>query len=56
MAQNGDTERYIPADTNSGWGVIGFVIALAVGCIIMATYFHNTTYKNPTDVTWQTGR
>lgn len=50
-----DHERYIPANTNSGWGVIGLVIALAVVCIITATYIHKTTYKHPTDVTWQAG-
>ena len=46
-------ERYVPAETNGGWGIAAGVIALAVVCIITATYIHKQTYKHPTDVTWQ---
>lgn len=46
-------DRYIPADTNGGWGFASFVILLAVICIATATYFHKKTYKHPTDVTWR---
>ena len=45
-------DRYVPADTNGGWGFAAGIIALAVLCIAGATYIHKTTYKHPTDVTW----
>lgn len=41
---------HVPAKTNQGWGIVGLVVLLAVACIAMATYFHQTTYKHPTDV------
>jgi hypothetical protein len=46
------TDRYVPANTNGGWGFAAFIIGLAVACIIMATVVHKHTYKHPTDVTW----
>ena len=46
-------ERYVPADTNGGWGFAAFVFLLVVICIATATYYHNKTYKHPTDVTWR---
>lgn len=46
-------DRYVPADTNGGWGFASFVILLVVICIATATYFHKKTYKHPTDVTWR---
>ena len=46
------TDRYVPADTNGGWGFASAVIALAVLCIVVATYVHKQTYRHPTDVTW----
>lgn len=55
MANPVEEGRYVPADTNAGWGVIGLVLALAVACIITVTYVHRATYKHPTDVTWQAG-
>ena len=45
-------DRYIPAETNGGWGFASFIILLAVICIVTATYIHKHTYKHPTDVTW----
>jgi hypothetical protein len=45
-------DRYIPADTNGGWGFAAGVIALAVFCIVTVTIIHRSTYKHPTDVTW----
>jgi len=45
-------DRYVPADTNGGWGVGAFIILLAVICIVTATWIHKATYKHPTDVTW----
>jgi hypothetical protein len=45
-------DRYIPAETNGGWGFAAFIVALAVGCIVVATYVHKETYRHPIDVTW----
>lgn len=45
-------DRHVPAETNGGWGFASFVIALAVLCIVIATWVHKETYKHPTDVTW----
>jgi uncharacterized membrane protein (DUF485 family) len=45
-------DQYVPAETNGGWPVAFGVIVLAMVCIGVATYFHKTTYKHPTDVTW----
>lgn len=50
MAQS--TDRYVPAETNGGWGVAAGILALAAVCVITATYVHKQTYKHPTDVTW----
>ena len=47
------TDRYVPAQTNGGWGFAGFIIALAAACIVVATYVHKKTYKHPTDPTAQ---
>jgi len=44
-------DRYVPANTNSGWGFVALIIALALACIATATYVHKKTYKHPTDVT-----
>ncbi len=33
-----------------GWGVAAFVVLLAVAVAAGATYVHNATYKDPTDV------
>ena len=52
MAEIHHVDRYTPADTNAGWGFATFVIALAVLCIVIATYVHKQTYRHPTDVTW----
>lgn len=46
-------DRYVPADTNGGWGFASFVIALAVACIVAVFMIHKQTYKHPTDPTWQ---
>jgi hypothetical protein len=48
-------DRYIPAETNGGWGFASAVIVLALVLIAGVTYIHKTTYKHPTDVTWQGG-
>jgi hypothetical protein len=45
-------DRYVPAETNGGWGVAAGVIAFTVLCIVTVTYIHKQTYKHPTDVTW----
>src|SRR3569833_493276 len=42
MAQYPD--RYVPADTNAGWGIASFVVALAVACIVAVTIIHKNTY------------
>jgi hypothetical protein len=46
------TERYVPADTNAGWGFAAFIMGLVVACVIVVTWIHKETYKHPTDVTW----
>ena len=46
-------DRYVPAQTNGGWGFAGLIIGLAVACIVLATYVHKQTYKHPTDPTAQ---
>lgn len=50
MAEHVD--RYIPANTNAGWGIASLIIALVIVCIVGATYIHKETYKHPTDPTW----
>lgn len=45
-------DRYVPANTNGGWGIGALIILLALACIATATYIHKKTYKHPTDVTW----
>jgi hypothetical protein len=45
--------KYVPVDTNQGWGVVGLVSLLTAACIGMAAYFYQTTYKHPTDVRWR---
>ena len=45
-------DRYVPANTNGGWGVASGVILLAIICIATATYVHKQTYRHPTDPTW----
>ncbi len=53
MAHTTDhTDRYVPADTNGGWGIAAIVIALAIACIVTATVIHKQTYKHPTDPSW----
>ena len=44
-------DRFVPAETNSGWGFATGVIVLAIALIAWATYVHKTQYKHPTDVT-----
>ena len=44
--------RYVPADTNGGWGYASFIVALAVACVVAVTIIHKQTYRHPTDVTW----
>jgi hypothetical protein len=46
--------RYVPADTNGGWGVAAFIILLVAVCIATATYIHRKTYLHPQDVRWHT--
>ncbi|MFI5230826.1 MAG: hypothetical protein ACHQWU_17295 [Gemmatimonadales bacterium] len=46
------TDRYVPADTNQGWGIAAGVLLLTAALIASATYIHKRTYKHPTDVTW----
>ena len=45
-------DRYVPADTNGGWGFAAFIIGLAVACVVTATVVHKRNYRHPTDVTW----
>jgi hypothetical protein len=41
--------RYVPAKTNGGWPVIGFIWLLTAALIVMVTVIHNKTYKHPTN-------
>jgi hypothetical protein len=50
MAQYPD--RYVPADTNAGWGFAAFIVFLTVACIVTVAIIHKNTYKHPTDPTW----
>jgi hypothetical protein len=45
-------DRYVPVNTNQGWGFAAGVLALTAALIIAATIIHKRTYKHPTDVTW----
>jgi hypothetical protein len=45
-------DRYVPADTNGGWGIAAGVVMLAVLLIVAVTMIHKRTYKHPTNVTW----
>jgi len=47
-------DRYVPAQTHGGWGVAAGVILLTIACIVTVRYIHVRTWKQPTDVTWQT--
>ena len=44
--------RWVPADTNGGWGIAALVILLVAICIATATYIHHKTYLHPQDVRW----
>lgn len=44
-------DRYVPADTNAGWGIAAGVVLLALVLIASVTYIHKKTYLHPTDVT-----
>ena len=49
---NGQTDRYVVAETNGGWGAVAFVWVLTIVLIMTVTLIHKRTYKHPTDVTW----
>jgi hypothetical protein len=46
--------RYVAAETNGGWPIAAGVVALALVCIGAVWQIHRTTYKPPTDVSWET--
>jgi hypothetical protein len=46
--------RYVPAETNGGWPIAAGVVVLALVCIGAVWQIHRTTYKHPTDVSWET--
>jgi len=50
MSQHVD--KYVPAETNGGWGFATGVILFTVALIVAVTYIHKQTYRHPTDVTW----
>jgi hypothetical protein len=54
MAQSNPNyvERYVPANTSTGWGIATGIVLLALAFAATATYIHKETYKHPTDVTW----
>ena len=52
LAMADHVDRYIPAETNGGWGFAAFIGLLTVALIIAVTYIHKETYRPPTDVTW----
>jgi hypothetical protein len=45
-------DRYVPADTNQGWGIAAGVLLFTALLIVGVTIIHKRTYKHPTDVTW----
>ena len=45
-------DRYVPAVTNGGWGFASFIIFLSIAFIVAVTYIHRQTWRQPTDVTW----
>ncbi|HKO16427.1 MAG TPA: hypothetical protein VJU87_09310 [Gemmatimonadaceae bacterium] len=45
-------DRYVPANTNAGWGYAILVILIAVACIVTVTIIHRKTYLHPQNVTW----
>ncbi|MGH7621801.1 MAG: hypothetical protein ACREMU_05640 [Gemmatimonadaceae bacterium] len=46
------TDRYVPANTNQGWGIAAGVLLFTALLIVTVTIIHKRTYKHPTDVTW----
>ena len=46
-------DRFIPFK-REGWGIALFIVALAIGSAAFATVVHKRTYKDPTDVRFQT--
>lgn len=40
---------------SQGWGVAGFIAALAVGAFLLAGYIKSTTYHSPNDVSAPSG-
>lgn len=52
LAMADHVDRYVPAETNGGWGFAAFIGLLTVALIATATYIHKQTYRHPTDVTW----
>jgi hypothetical protein len=41
-----------PVNTSQGWGIASAVVGLAIGFAAFAWYYHNQTYRHPTDPTW----
>jgi len=44
-------DRYVPADSNGGWGFATAIVVRALVLIAGVTYIHKATYKHPTDLT-----
>ncbi len=43
-------DKYVPANTNGGWGVAALVWAIVIALIVWVTYVHNKGYRHFTDV------
>ena len=41
-----------PVNTSQGWGVAGFIVALAIACALGAWWYNTQTFHEPTDPTW----
>lgn len=41
--------RYVKAETNGGWPIVGLVTLLTVILIVGVTIIHKRTYRHPTD-------
>jgi hypothetical protein len=52
LAMADHIDRYVPAQTNGGWGFASVVIVFTLVLIGTVTYIHRATYRHPTDVTW----
>ena len=39
--------RHVPANNNSGWGIVALVVAITLAANVGAFMIHRNTYRNP---------